>query len=318
MVLGHAIRGFSNSRLIFAGSSIIDNLIYSFHMPLMFVISGYAFGIKSKFSDVFHRLMKCIVDVYLPCLYLSFLIWLPKFLWSFLSLNNTENFELSSIADLLAIPFHGYQVFWFLCVLFFIKVIHILTEQVISDRKLHVLLWIILFVVNAAMGGQEHSFYHYGLYFHAGYVIRQQGCITQEKHLGASYGAAIFLGGMLFLAVSYFYGLGNIFMKTVVAMLATLGIFILFYALNIDSTLLVTCGTVSMVIYALHSPVISSLRLIFRQLGWSLSVNSAVLFVFCSVVSVAISLSVVLLYRNVKCLRWIEYIFYPGKLIFKK
>ena len=41
VVIGHTIIAFNHSRLTFTGDKIINSYIYSFHMPLMFMISGY-------------------------------------------------------------------------------------------------------------------------------------------------------------------------------------------------------------------------------------------------------------------------------------
>ena len=84
------------------------------------------------------------------------------------------------------------------------------------------------------------------------------------------------------------------------------------------NALLAECGAASMAIYVLHNFVISALRLIFRRLGLSISVNTVLLFVFCCIMGVIIPLVVTRLYRNVKCLHWVEFVFYPGKLIPKK
>ena len=58
--------------------------------------------------------------------------------------------------------------------------------------------------------------------------------------------------------------------------------------------------------------------MIFTVSGLSVSADPVVMFAAAFVPAMVIPLLAVYLYRNVKYLRWIEYIFYPGKLIFRK
>ena len=317
VVVGHVIRGFNHSKLIFPGSALIDGWIYSFHMPLMFMVSGYVDGMRQKTSGILQRIKKCIVSIYLPCLYFSLILWLPKFLWSFLGISNAENFTLASVNDLFRIPFYGFDIYWFLATLFFVKLLHILTERFIPGRSLRALFWLSAFMLYLSCAGIP-SFCYYGLYFFTGFTLRRENIITSGKHPGIICGIILFLAGMIFFSASYFGGLANFFTRDGAAVCSSLGLLIMFYALDIRGAFLALCGANSMVIYVFHGWVISSLRLVFRRLGLSETVNPAVLFVFFCVMAVLLPLCVIRLYRNVKRLGWIEYIFYPGKLIFRK
>ena len=317
VVVGHVINGFNYSNLSFTGNSLIHDTIYSFHMPLMFMVSGYADGMRQKSSAILKQIRKSIVSVYLPCLYFSFMIWLPKFLWSALGISNPENFRLVSIDELLAIPLHGFDLYWFLCALFFIKIIHILTEHFMPSWKLRAILWAAAFSLYA-FGAGIHSFCHYGIYFFVGYELRRQNIITRETHPGIFWGIIMLLAGMMIFSASYFYGGGNKFTEAGAALCTSLALFVMFYACDVRGAFLACCGAGSMVIYVLHNHVIALMRIIFRTTGISESVNAAVLFVICSAVGLLLPCCVIWLYRNVKCLRWLQYIFYPGKLIFRK
>lgn len=220
------------------------------------------------------------------------------------------------LSDLFRIPFHGYDIYWFLAALFFIKIIHIFTERFISCWKFRALFWAVLFAVHELLPGTP-SFCDYGLYFFIGYTLRQKKLITNENHPGIFLGITLFFAGIIFFSASYFYEAENIFTKTGAAMCSSLGLFVIFYVLTIRGAFLAPCGANSMVIYAIHGFVISSTRLIFRCIGFSGTVNPAVLFVITFFAAVLVPLCVIRLYRNVKCLRWIEYIFYPGKMLKK-
>ena len=317
VVVGHVIMGFNHSRLTFSGSALIYGYIYSFHMPLMFMISGYVDGMKENSSGTLWQIKKSVVGIYLPCLYFSFLIWFPKFLWSALGINNAEGFNLASVNDLFRIPFYGFDIYWFLCALFFVKLLHILNEHFIPSWKFRVLFWACAFVLYESWTGAP-SFCRYGLYFFIGYTLRQKNLITQDNHPETLWGMLLLFAGMIIFSASYFYGLENVFTRTGAALCTSLALFVIFYAWDIRGKFLAFCGACSMVIYVLHNPVTASLRLIFRRLWLSSSVNPALLFVICCVMCVLVPLCVIMLYKKVNCLRWIEYIFYPGKLIFRK
>lgn len=98
----------------------------------------------------------------------------------------------------------------------------------------------------------------------------------------------------------------------------SLGLFTVFYALGINIGFLSLCGMYSMVIYALHSYGFVALKLAYKLLGMSSFINPTVFYVIGLLSGVIMPLILVWLYKNVKCLRWIEYIFYPGKLILRK
>ena len=70
-----------------------------------------------------------------------------------------------------------------------------------------------------------------------------------------------------------------------------------------------------MVVYCLHNYAAASLRMLFTVSGLSSSASPIILAAIGIIFAMTAPLAVVWLYKNVKCLRWIEYIFYPGKMI---
>ena len=316
-MIGHVIPALRNSNLCFPGGIFIHSCIYSFHMPFMFMIAGYAHGMKEHFSSgqkYSLYLMKSIIDLYFPCLYFSFMYWFLKYFLLSNSSGNIENFRTATIQSLFNIPFLGFNEYWFLCTLFFIKTLHLFYERNIKYDILHSLLWIFMFAsLNAFMGIIPLFFRQliYGLYFHMGFMMKRHIKITGAK---LSLGITLFLAGTACFIASYFYGLGNIFIRTGASVFTSVGLFIIFYALNISNKFLVKCGVYSMVIYCLHIYIASFLRIIYRFTGLSYSANAFILFILTALWGVLLSLIVVWLYKNVKCLNWIEYIFYPGRM----
>ena len=314
VVIGHVFIGFHNSKFYFSGSTFLNSWIYSFHMPLMFMISGYVHGMKEhfqfrqKYSDY---LRKYVTDIYIPCLYFSFTYWLARMVLLSPSGGNTENFHYASSSELLRIPFFGYHAYWFMCSLFFVKILHLLLECYVKREGLHIAFWVLAFIIINSLGGIIPSFFRhftYGLYFHTGFILKRHNLIPKNFSLGIIF----FLAGTACFYASH-HGMSNIFMRTGASMFTSLAFFVIFYALSITNRFLVMCGVYSMVIYALHDYVTTPFRVIYRITGLYSSGNPFVLTAVCFFFALMLSLIPVWLYKNVKCLRWIEYIFYPGR-----
>jgi fucose 4-O-acetylase-like acetyltransferase len=116
VVYGHVIRGLHSATIISEQTFYLsDTLVYSFHMPLFFVLSGLFFR-KSmdKYNPKGFVIEKCKTLLY------------PYIIWSLLQtgieiiLSNFTNtkVELNSLFTCLIIP---RDQFWFLFALFFIN-----------------------------------------------------------------------------------------------------------------------------------------------------------------------------------------------------
>ena len=295
-------------------------------MPLFFMISGYVHGMKERFSGThgyWYYVSKNFIELYLPCMYFSLLLLSSK-LFTFHFLGNTENFPSAELSSLYHVILYGTGNYWFLRNLFFVKIFHLLFERFIRNENIHTLVWIILFIITSYYGRIIPEFIRqmsYGLYFHSGFFMKRRSIITYDNHPGAAYGIMLFLVGILFFSAQYFWGIRNIFTKTLCELCVSLAVFVIFYALRISNAFLILCGIYSMVIYIPHNNIIAFLRVLLRLLGLSSSftgfsiVISGLLFFAAALL---IPLVIVWLYKNVKCLRWIEYIFYPGNLLLRK
>ena len=286
-------------------------------MPLFFMIAGYAHGMKDHFSNgqkFSGYLKKYVIELYLPALYFSFIFWLQKYLRSSLT-NDVAGLQLTSAENFFYIPLLGILEYWFICTLFFIKTLHILLENVCKRKMLLSAFWVLSFVVITLFSSSLPKFiarFSFGFYFHIGYLMRQHGLITADNHPKFYYGIIMLITGIiiLFLPASV--------MNYTVSTLISIAFFIIFYSLGVCNSFLMKCGIYSMVIYATHIRILVLNDSIFRFMGLSSSVNVLVLRFISIVIAILVPLGVVWLYKNVKSLRWIEYIFYPGKLLLKK
>ena len=324
VVVGHVFKGFEDSRVILPTSLFAAagyHFIYTFHMPFMFMISGFVHGVKDHSSDC-HEFARCIsksiTDLYLPGLCFSLILWFPKFfMFVSLSMENTEGFQLATWDSLYQIPFHGFSIYWFLCSLFFVKVMHVSLERFIRNGNIHAMIWAVLFIATKIPCSIVPSFMTQlgdGLYFHIGYLLRRHDIFTHDSRTRIGLGIILFLMGILSFAAIQHWGIRNLLTQTLCALSISIALFVIFYALDVRSPFLVLCGLYSMVIYIPHNSIIALLRIILRLFRLSYNgLTVAVLSVIFFAVSLFVPLSLVWLYKNVKCLRWAEYIFYPGK-----
>ena len=105
VIWGHCIKGFSTSN---SEEFTVYRIIYSFHMPLFMMISGY-FSVSSMSMSFFSFLQKKFWNLLYPCL-----IW-GAILWLLLESMNSFHYgnESFSISGLL-IDYYWLSNFWFL------------------------------------------------------------------------------------------------------------------------------------------------------------------------------------------------------------
>lgn len=320
VVYAHVALWSDTSGITIPHAITISKWIYSFHMPFMFMISGYTQGMKPRGSyGFFNSLKKAVIDLYLPCMYLSFVLWLVMYF--IVQQINPAKSGYVTLQDIWLTPFQGFNQYWFLMELFLIKIIHSIFEHSSFSRATHFLFWVGLFIAMYFCGGclplcvRRLSM---GLYFHLGYIMRQEGYISQDKHPHMIWGIILFLTGAASFLVPDVLGSINFFTNTVSALFQSAGLFMIFYAGSINYSLLAVYGLYSMVVYCFHNWITSSLKMLFIVSGMLAATSSAVIFSLTLFAAMTVPILVVWLYKNVKCLRWIEYIFYPGKLILSK
>lgn len=105
VIWGHCIRGFSTSDYV---GSIIYRIIYSFHMPLFMMISGY-FSVSSMSMEIVSFLQKKFWNLIYPCLIWGAILWgVLECLFSFHY--GSDSFSISGILK----DYYWLSNFWFL------------------------------------------------------------------------------------------------------------------------------------------------------------------------------------------------------------
>ena len=287
-------------------------------MPLFFMIAGYADGMKDRYSGQHTSssfIKKAFIDLYLPCIYFSLIDWAFKF--AILSTGNTENFRATTIETLYALPFGLYE-YWFLASLFAVKCLHILLECHITRKVIISAFWAAAFIAVNCFRDILPSFIismtNNGLYFYVGYVMMRRQYFPKNANI--LLGLLLFVSGVLLFLVPHVMHCANFFTHIGASFCQSMGLFVIFYALRIKNSFLASCGIFSMAIYCLHVQILSVMRLVYRFCGLHV-MPSYILCIASSIIATVIPVIIMCMCRRVKCISWIEYIFYPGKLMKK-
>ena len=131
--------------------SIPQRLIYSFHIPLFVILSGYTMGEPKSFYDFFERVKKSFIQLYIP----MFVIYAIEAV-GFKVKNNLELEE--TLILFIRTVVYAIHVPWFLCVLFYARLIYSLILLLkIENPVLFILIFISGFFIQKIPG--FHGFY---------------------------------------------------------------------------------------------------------------------------------------------------------------
>ena len=259
VVLGHVAVGLKDCGY-YKGSdkvlvSNLYHLIYSFHMPVFFAISGYLYGekrittLKALGNSLRHRLF----TLGIPYLLCSLLYWCIKYALTFLVEAPVR------VQDLLWIPLKPIEFFWYLYALL---VIYILADVIGYFYGNKVVLCLLFLAVAFFYHGPKSS---YGLekaipyigFFYLGCVLRKY----QDKIRVLS------ISGILFFSVAYFYlNKRSWELKFLLAVLGTIFL-IQFFSKIKKENLLSLIGQRAMPIYVLHVILVGGIRILLLRSG---------------------------------------------------
>ncbi len=178
VVLGHTLDSYLSSGFISPANHIIYdiyNVIYSFHMPLFFALSGYVYSL------VYFDENKCIKKVRIKshlinllCVYTLFcvLMWAFKFI---AGAGNGVNHPVS-LSDILMIWARPIAPYWYLYVLMALYLIFIPIIIKRIDKRIITTLTIILCALSIFISGnvwfQVHRILYYSIFFWIGISIQ--------------------------------------------------------------------------------------------------------------------------------------------------
>lgn len=271
VVIGHMFRGFTSAGMYKQYDGIlkyIDYTIYSFHMPLFFIISGFLYKRKFKidtYKCYFKFIRSKIYSLMIPYFIFSWIQILIKLIMA-----NSVNYKVN-ISDFFGIIINPIEQFWFLYSLTIIFIIMSFLDFKISNEiiKFGIVL-IIGLVVSASyvdLGIVGNALYNM-IYFYIGrYLIKM---MNKREPNNFKLVTGIFM--MYSLMNIYFYHkYDNVIIKIIMAVSASV---VLIYFCSRESIIknkvvkiMKTCGKYSMTIYLLHTIFGSGIRIILVKIG---------------------------------------------------
>ena len=192
VVIGHCIQyglGIDYKQQSLFYENFLFKVIYSFHMPLFMIISGYLFYKSTKkhtsFSIIKGRFKRLIVP---------FLIW--GIIYSMFVVNKQ------------IVSYNGIDLFfttliysfWFVQAVFYFSIITLIINRIFKDNILIVILLIIsFFIIPDSYNLSVYKFTYF--YFIIGYYINKYDLIVKYKTLNDKYKIGIFCSTLLLYMV---------------------------------------------------------------------------------------------------------------------
>ena len=300
VILGHVIGGLGN---VGGGENYwLRQVIYSFHMPLMFLISGfvtkkYCFDCDNVTKYFLSMIKKIFLGLYIPYLIWGYLFWFVKY---FIYAGNSPTTLLEGIN--LFWNYTGWFPGWYLLTLIFVKILDLILQRFLPNLFHQGLIWILLYCV----GGGINLYLidvicDFGFFFFFGKALGQS---QKWKKWDFKYLIVFVLGVILYFAGYDYYG----------KLLVSIGIgFILVFLFSkfcISNKVLSMIGENSMLPYVLHAYFTIPVRIFLNRLGCS---QLFLYVVVETMAAVALSLFSLLIIQRTKWLNRVILMFYPTR-----
>lgn len=304
VVIGHCADGILSagmySQYKFELQALYD-AIYSFHMPLFFIVSGFVFWLSKSYTKYKSK----IFDFVIVYLIWYFLTWLVKFLLG-AKVNKQVGFE-----ELLGIFYHPIAPMWYLYVL----IIFYLIFSVLNIKKVTFpvvalcgVVAITSKIMNLNIGVINQLLYHAYFFIMGGYIV-QTKLYTKLKTPHVCMSCMVLAFNIYLYFNHVMIGVYvNAFKIFVVANIASLICFYAIVKMKVYEVMKVM-GENTLQIYVIHCFVTAGLRLVFKVAG----INSLLLYmVVGTILGVLIPVFIAKFCTRIYCL---NFVFQPTKTI---
>ena len=165
----------------------IHDIIYTFHVPLLFMISGYVEYIGGRVHEKTDNLLsltiKNVTSLYIPYLFLTYLYYAERLLADRLPgimLNGSVVLSAKEIVKRLVIPGEGAS--WFLLSLLIVKILFDILNKYQKDSNtkdtvilliFFALFWLGFFNSKTKFYAQTAEFLGWGIFYDIGYLINK-------------------------------------------------------------------------------------------------------------------------------------------------
>lgn len=303
IVLGHVIRGFISAGMYEQiDLKYIDYTIYSFHMPLMFFISGFLYSItrEEKLKDWKDFILDKIVKLYIPYLIFAYILFIFKTIFDS-SINSETNMN-----NFITIPFMPFDIYWFLMALLLIFIVYSFMDYKKINNKLITSIGFISLIISFYIPSNYYiklifKYIGLGFYFYLGSYLT-------NKAISKKWIMPLLIGYIILNVVNYYFDLQICVIE--IALALSMILILVIYAQNYkhNSKLLNKIGKQSMIIYLLHTFFTSFTRIVLIKIN----VTSFIIQLFLGVaMGICMPLLVYYLINKFKFLSWCKFAFYP-------
>lgn len=310
MVSGHIERAINTSlaskNIIFL---VFDKLLYSFHMPVMFFLSGLLF--KSS-KDLYNgqlkkrvylrEIIKIIIKLYIP-----YLVWIYGY-WTLKYFIYSGN-EVVIVKDLLVLWYQPRWNLWFLPALCYIEILARTIDFYFCNTKFVLAFFILYAIIYSVFrpNGAIFLYTFYAVFFYYGFFLK----MNYQRY---SYTKIILAILIVFVSISATYN-GAVYIGM---LMAGIGICYLLFGnrkfFNNRLLFFDLFGKYSLEIYVCHfmgaSLIVKMLNLIFN--------NVYIIWFFGTIICVTYPLIVPVLYNKTPIFHCIKYLFHPYELFQRK
>lgn len=317
VVVGHVCTSYYNSGLWQEDltAKLLCDFVYSFHMPLFFIVSGYLSSIKKiTHNNIKQFILNKIVAYGIPYITFSIIDFLFKIL--FKSYVNSP----VSVSDLCLIFIYPIGILWFLYALLLISIVHAIMQVMFINSRIRciievVLAFLLLFITN------NFVYSELGIYdaakFLIWYIVGVYGMPHLIKTINTkTYKALSIIGFIVFFIIETLWSFYNIdgvfgtfinFFITGIGCIAVYSIVAYYFK---HQELLDYLGKNTMPIYLMHAYFISVIRIVVEKTEFINDTSSIVKILICTFVGVVIPL---IIYSFIKRVLLFDAIFYPSK-----
>ncbi|MGL5414469.1 MAG: acyltransferase family protein [Clostridium sp.] len=318
VVLGHVILGFLNANMYSDKKGLLEYIfftIYSFHMPLFFIISGYLYKktwkIKSM-EDLKKRIINKMIALGIPYILFSLFFGITK-----LMMNGSTNSEIT-IKDILKIPIHPIGPYWFLYALMGLFIVVPILEYAKINTKIILIIALMctifsnIFMIKIVFISDTLQNI---LYFYIGCILYE--IFNYRKYFKLK---SVMLGGNIVLLIIYliinilYFKINkcmivtNILIGIILASTASIFIILVFYKKNKNNTLS-KLGELSLPIYLMHIILTSGIRIVFIKLGIA---SFTIQVLFGTLLGIIIP---IIIYELITKIKLFDFMFNPNKYL---